>query len=188
MSKKKSKDTEKRVKTTMSNATELTDTNVIVKRKRVDRNAIHLIAQQESRGKEDDLFDLESKDIKTTARSTTAAVSVSVKVASDAMNRAIEKVGNTPEKSSSLIKADTAHQPTWKAAYVHKLAKRKDSATLALAPPKAQVIGVGTRKRNKKFVVGAVTAAMSPSGRVITTVQKNSDESDVDDADDDDDK
>ena len=171
MSKKKSKGTETILKSAMSNAIEL------IKRKRVDRNAIHLIAQQESRGEKDDLFDVKSKYIhKAAARSTSA----DVKVASDAMNRAIEKVGNTPEKSSPVLIGSTAHQPTWKAPYVSKLAKRRDSVAQALVPSKAHVVGVGTKKRDKKFVVGVVTAAMSPSGRVITTVQENSDESNAD--------
>ena len=81
-------------------------------------------------------------------------------------------------RSSKRISVQSS-QNSWKALYAHKLAKRSESSTASLGDAKkidsrAKLYDGSRKKMKKSYTEGNVSATISPSGRVRTTVMENS--------------
>ena len=97
-----------------------------------------------------------------------------------------ESPGNIRTTRRSMRTNSVSNQNSWKATYAHKLAKKSDNSTAQLGDTKksderSHKIQNGTKKGEKRsYSEGNVSATISPSGRVRTTVVENSDD-DIDD-------
>ena len=163
---------------------EVTEANVKVvpTRKRIDRSCMQRIAERESiADKDDDVFDiLQQKQVRIQTNCSRGVSEVSSEVIGRASCMGIDE---SPEsgratRSSKRISVQSS-QNSWKALYAHKLAKRSESSTASLGDAKkidsrAKLYDGSRKKMKKSYTEGNVSATISPSGRVRTTVMENS--------------